>query len=103
MDNAKFLENEKKVLTAAYTYAGINPEEHIHAEAHLGKRTPKDEPFRIPLNVQLLKSYAAKDVVGPSKKKEFSFIPVNDSTTAHIPPPKDGNCLVRTRPVEYKS
>ena len=47
-------------------------------KAHIGKRTPKDEPFRIPLNVQLLKSYAAKKI------KEFSFIPVNDSTTAHI-------------------
>ena len=49
MSPAAFMENEKKVLTAAYISAGYDPATHISDEACLNGQSTTDAPFHFPL------------------------------------------------------
>ena len=56
MDPPTFLKNERRVLRAAYEFAGYDVESHISAEFCLVQSVTKTEPLRIPICAQ--KPYA---------------------------------------------
>ena len=79
MSPQDFLSNERAVLRAAYVFAGINPDTHISDEFCLRKSSFRSEPFRVPLNSQLLKTFHPQAISGRNKKTtEISFIPIEE-------------------------
>ena len=85
MTPKEFLDNEKKVLHAAYMFSGIDPSKHVSAENCLRKDQRREEPFRLPLKAKV-KTFAAKTIMGnPTTNSELSFIPVA------LQSPRDGS------------
>ena len=56
-----------------------NPDTHISDEFCLRKSLFRSEPFRVPLNSQLLKTFHPQAISGRNKKTtEISFIPIEE-------------------------
>ena len=67
MSAQRFLRNEKKVLRAAYTFAGFDPEVYVCATKSLKKRTTTREcPYRLPLLPLTQQPPAAASTTTPS-------------------------------------
>ena len=92
MTSNEFLENARQVLQAAYEYSGINPQNHVSADQCLSKNMKKEEPYRVPLNSKVAKTYSAQTVTGSRPRKELSFIPIHESLNMNkeIQPPRNG-------------
>ena len=86
MSSKDFLTNQRRVMRAAYEYAGYDPDQHVSSVFSLGKKTSRSEPFRIPLNATLLRTFNPQPVNGVKKRNaEISFIPIDEDPQSSQP------------------
>ena len=82
LTTAEFSENEKRVLEAAYVYAGYDPTSYISTQECLGQKPVLGGPFRVPL--QTSKTFAPRIVDGVEPSEDATFVPLRKSTQNRI-------------------